>query len=166
MAGKVLILILLPLFTFGQDSIKKEKVSLLFTLGLGKGTGIPPGYYDDNKGMSGTLQIALQKQKNIYSFSIRSVEKFSLLGEPSSGAMESFEITYGRTFSSRSFFLNANTGVGWVTEHTKGEIIESSFFTKYSRIKRHTAGVPLSVKAFWKASEYISFGPEVYINLN
>ena len=164
-AISVLIILLCNTSVKAQDSVRAGKNIYYLTIGGGNGSGFP---LQETNGISGMLELGLQKDKVIYGLGVRGVGEIDIFSDVNNSMM-SIDLTYGRVYKTRRLFSSISAGLGYVTAVTKGEFISSDgwFATHYyEKYTNHTIGFPISAKAFWLPSTYIGFGAEVFANLN
>lgn len=157
-------------FIKAQDTLTEDKkLYYRLTLGAGIGAGYPQ---QDGFGTGGTLEFALQKQKNAYSIGVRGIEEFEIFAYSNvPNSINSIDITYGKVFKNKSFYTSISAGAGLVTGVQKGKFISGSggWFnsnSNYEKITHHTIGFPISAKIFWVPLSFTGVGLELYANIN
>lgn len=153
-----------------QDTTMDKKLYYRLTLGAGLGSGYP--LQEDDFGIGGTVEFALQKQRNVYSLGIRGIQEFQIFDYSNvSNSVSSLDLCYGKSFGKRSFFASVSAGIGLVTFVQQGKLISTSggWFSSYSNYEKntaHTIGVPISVKLFWVPLSFTGVGLELFANIN
>ncbi len=122
----ILLLMLSVSFVKAQDTSKiDKKLYYRLTLGAGIGSGYP--LQQDDFGIGGTVEFALQKQKAVYSLGIRGVQEFEILGVSlPAKSISSIDLTYGKTLKRKSLYASISAGAGWVTSVQRGKFLSSS----------------------------------------
>ena len=153
-----------------QDTLKTDKkLYYRLTMGVGIGSGYP--LQEDDYGIGGNIEFALQKQKAVYSLGISGVQEFQILGvSHPAKSIGSIDLTYGKALKRKSLYASLSAGAGWVTSVQRGKFLSSDggwFGTDYyEKITHQTIGFPISVKIFWVPLSFTGVGLELYANIN
>ena len=153
-----------------QDSLLKDNSKYYrFSLGNGIGSGYP--LQEDDIGIGGTLEFAVQQNKSAYSLGIRGLGEFNLFSSSNvQNSVWSIDLSYGRVWKTRSFYSSLSTGIGMVTTEEKGKFLSSTggwfVLSTYERIINHTVGIPISAKFVWVPTRIYGIGTEFFVNIN
>ena len=162
-----------------QDSSKIKPITY-YRITVGGGLG--KGYLQSELGfgLSGIIEIAVQKQKSIYAINATSLYALSPTSQQELGLfnfsnvrsnISTVNIMYGRVLSSNNFFCSISAGVGYVFTEEKGAIISREGgwlfgINTYEKLNHSTIGVPISLKTFWVPVKFYGIGIDFNANIN
>ena len=158
-------------FIKAQDT-SKIAIPLYYRLTLGGGLGKGYPLAENDFGIGGIIEFAVQKKTSIYSFGIRGLGELAIFDQSNvNNSISSAEITYGKVFQARSFFAALSAGAGYISALQKGELLsrEGGWFSSvstYQKISYHTIGFPIAAKIFWLPARVYGIGIELYVNIN
>ncbi len=153
-----------------QDTLQSnKKLYYRFTIGIGIGSGYP--LQEDEYGIGANMEFAFQKNNAVYGLGARGLQEFDIFASSNIiPSISSIDITYGKSFNKKSFFVSVSVGAGWVTDVQPGKLLSygSGFFGPdyYEKITNHTIGLPISAKIFWVPFRFYGIGLELYANIN
>ena len=154
-----------------QDSSQIKPITYYrITVGGGLGRGYPQSGLEF--GLSGIIEIAVQKQKSIYALSVSGQQEIGIFNFSNvQNSISSVNMMYGRVLSANNFFCSISAGVGYVFTEEKGAIISREGgwlfgINTYEKLNHSTIGVPISLKTFWVPVKFYGIGIDFNANIN